>query len=318
MGDDAAYRASRPYRFVAAATLAIHHQQQGQYEVLHCPRSFILPPPAANDPSFEHPFMAAHRGADHSPDVVGTRCEPWITRGIVTMLDQLFEPHHHALEWSSGSSTMWTLPRVASLHSVEHTQLWLKSVTDHVRANFDAETAARWEGGFSPCVELRRGACTGWAHATLGANDYTEYVALPRKQLLPAMRARHGGSFPGWDYVMVDGRSRANCLLEAVRTPGFLNQASHGLLVLDNAERGNYDQSAIDQVPRSWLKVSFLYRWDKTTLWMACEKGDAHCVRAHRDLKNLTRAFPRSASWLKMDRNSHGIEVTRVPLGTPG
>lgn len=315
MSDDAAYLASRPYRFVSAVQLAIRQQQLGEFEVLHCPRSLMLPPPRADDPNIKHPFQAANRGADHTPDVVGTMCEPWIARGVVTILNQLFEPHHHGLEWSSGSSTLWALQRLASLISVEHTHLWLSAVHNHVRTMFDAETAAHWTGGLSPCIELQRGACRGWAHSKEGANNYTAYVALPRKRFLPAMRARHGSAFPGWDYVMVDGRSRANCMLEALSTPGFINRAGHGLLVLDNADRPTY-HAAIEQVPRSWLKASFRYRWDKTIVWMACTVNESHCVRARHALKALPRAFPKASSWLKTDA-THGIAVSRAPLGTP-
>ena len=270
---DAAYHASRPYRFIAAVNLVLRHQRAHLYPVLHCPREHMLPTP---ERELEHQYMAAARPG-RSPEDVGTLCEPWLTRGALTMLDQLLEPHHRGLEWSSGSSTVWLLLRLASLHTVEHDAAWLKSVRQHIGRRYDAETASHWTFHHSPCVELRRGACQGWAHSSTG-NNYTDYVEYPRRHFLPTFRG-------GWDIVLIDGRSRAECILETLRTPGFFNRKGHGLLVLDNAERARYD-SATKQVPSTWLRVCFAYKTAATAVWMACDESE-HCARAHSALAEL-------------------------------
>lgn len=287
--DNATYYSSRPYRFVAAVALAVRHKQLNTFPVLHCKRERMLPQPPA-DASFARFQAAARQPTVRTPDAVGTFCEPWITRGAVTILDQLLEPRHRGLEWSSGSSTVWALPRLASLHTVEHDGRWLTNVTSLISTQYPADIAAQWKSAHSPCVELKKGACGGWAHAADGANDYSAYVSLPRRAFLPELQRKLGDAFSGWDYVLVDGRSRVKCVAEAVRGPGFL--APHGLLVLDNADRNNY-LPAMYAVPRGWLKVSFSYRWDTTVAWMRCEGHDPSCARARRELQEVRARYSR-------------------------
>jgi hypothetical protein len=70
------------------------------------------------------PFGFDGRPADHPPQLVGNNCEPWMRREVIILLNRLIKPWFKAMEWSSGSSTLWLSKRVRSLISVESDKEW--------------------------------------------------------------------------------------------------------------------------------------------------------------------------------------------------
>ena len=251
---------------------------------LLCPVAQMLPSPS-NKTALAYE-SAARSGLD-SPEFVGTRCEPWLVRHALTALDHLIEPHHRGLEWSTGSSTLWNLLRLHDLHSVEHDGPWLAAVRAKVAMVLPHVMAARWTSRHVPCVERKLGSCNGMGvhNPYRPTNSYTEYERTPARVFLPAIRAAQP-DFPGFDYVVVDGRSRAKCVREATDTPGLLNPA-HGILVLDNANSPFHSTN----VSSEWLYASFqnldFDRGARTDVWMACTRSDEHCTRARAELLQL-------------------------------
>ena len=79
------------------------------------------------------------------PSEVGTACEPWIHRGIQFVLSRVLDERMHALEWSTGSSSMYYVMLVASLHSIEHDAVWARDVRQSVHARLPAGVASQWE-----------------------------------------------------------------------------------------------------------------------------------------------------------------------------
>ena len=53
------------------------------------------------------------------PHLQGTKCEPWIDRGVITVLDHILQPYMRGLEYGAGSSSRWLLARLGSLVSIE-------------------------------------------------------------------------------------------------------------------------------------------------------------------------------------------------------
>ena len=92
----------------------------------------------------EHPHSRSRRAW-----LQGTTCEPWIARGAITLLHELLLPGTaKALEWSSGSSTVWLLlGRVRHLTSVEHHPAWAKATEKRLTSMFGKEylkVGCRW------------------------------------------------------------------------------------------------------------------------------------------------------------------------------
>ena len=185
------------------------------------------------------------------------------------------------------SSTLWNLLRLHDLHSVEHDGPWLAAVRAKVAMVLPHVMAARWTSRHVPCVERKLGSCNGMGvhNPYRPTNSYTEYERTPARVFLPAIRAAQP-DFPGFDYVVVDGRSRAKCVREATDTPGLLNPA-HGILVLDNANSPFHSTN----VSREWLYASFqnldFDRGARTDVWMVCTRSDEHCTRARAELLQL-------------------------------
>jgi len=160
---------------------------------------------------------------------------------------------------------------------------------------------SRWTLHAEACVEVVPGGCKGTARFDPKKNDYSKYERIPRQVFLPAIRSADP-NFVGWDYVVVDGRSRVRCMLQALgaakqtrrasddseriagdtpkRLP-LLHVASYGILVMDNAQRAEYGAGKA-AVPPSWLHAPFYNDNNDTAtdLWMACQPSDAHCTRA--------------------------------------
>lgn len=88
---------------------------------------------------------------------------------------------------------------------------------------------------------------------------FAEYAAV---DFLPVS---DNGSF---DLIVVDGRSRVACTTRALE----LLKPHGGILVLDNAERTNY-QPAIDRVPKHWLRYEVSSPVKTTIIWLSCSPG---------------------------------------------
>ena len=207
---------------------------------------------------------------------MGTACEPWLVREAIDVLHHLLDAQHAGLEWSMGSSTLWALRRLRSLHSVEHQGAWVHDVNRTVVATWQGVSdrlTPSWTAVHERCVAVGAGGCRG--SITTPLDNYSAYIAAPR-----SLRARP----EAFDYVLVDGRSRAECLREALAPPSLI--ASHGLLVLDNAERSRYSE-AIAEVPTSWLCFGFRNSLDETVVWMACGPREPSCVAARSALRIL-------------------------------
>jgi len=128
---------------------------------------------------------------------------PWLTKDAVTFLSSWLRRTDVGLEWGAGKSTPWFAKRVASLTSIEHDPVWYAKVGDSLRKQ-------------------------GVENARL---------------LLLATTAREGERAPyvrvvddivphSLDFVLVDGRLRAECALAALD-----RLRTGGILIIDNIER---------------------------------------------------------------------------------
>ncbi len=201
----------------------------------------------------------------HTPNVIGNNCEPWIRRDIILLLNRLVKPNFSVLEWSSGSSTVWMLPRVNRLISVESDVQWANSVVERVKQMglshkiqfhiipptknpIRSQTELQEESG-----ENSDNSRYEWAKSRHDGYYYQQYVMVELPQEL------HGK----FDLIIVDGRARSACLRRAVS----LLKPEDGLLLLDNSERSQYMKEAI--VPGYWPRYVARGPPTETTLWLS-------------------------------------------------
>ncbi len=198
------------------------------------------------------------RPKTHSPDLMGSTCEPWITRCAIYALERILKPSMHGLEWSCGSGTLWYLQRLASLTSIEHNELFYLDCRTRV-AQLDYPINQRWTGKFVPAIisesqieQKQMKSIASYLDVHKGYENYVQQgLQLERRE---------------FDFIVIDGRSRSACLRLVIRE-GLL-KAHDGILVLDNAERDRY-QEAILEVPEHWPKFVFANAVDTTIIWLS-------------------------------------------------
>src|SRR5687767_10105169 len=60
---------------------------------------------------------------------------PWLTRGMVEILQTWLRPEDRGLEFGSGRSTLWLGTRVGHLTSVEHDPEWYATISEKLRSS---------------------------------------------------------------------------------------------------------------------------------------------------------------------------------------
>ena len=98
-----------------------------------------------------------------------------------------------------------------------------------------------------------------------------------------------------FDYVLVDGRRRDECLAEVLRGGSGILSEQYGMLALDNSER-----PYVAAVPPQWPCVSFREGTTltheaahETTLWMACPHTlEPECASARRQIQHAMAMLP--------------------------
>jgi len=125
---------------------------------------------------------------------------PFFVPESVTYLEGLVTSNWKVFEWGAGASTIWCNKKFVGATSIEHDPQWFERVS------------RRLEQEGSGVVDLR----------LIPLGD--EYVQAIR-------------DFPDsyFDLVLVDGRIRVRCMVEAIPKVKW-----GGVLVLDNSERARY------------------------------------------------------------------------------
>ena len=158
---------------------------------------------------------------------------PWLIPGAVQALEGMIPPDASGWEWGSGGSTVWLARRMRDLVSVEHDGEWVATVQERLR-HFGLGNVTQ--------LYIRKGDCYYWAYAD-------------------AILSAPDGAF---DVVLVDGRNRPRCLVNALA-----KMRRGGVLVLDDSQRLPY-QEAIAQVPATWARQDY-EGWENerkvTTIW---------------------------------------------------
>ena len=165
---------------------------------------------------------------------------PYLPYCVIGYLEKRLHPQTVAFEYGGGGSTLWLAKRVGSLTTVEHDACWFNSIQEEMRKAPDVN-----------CTLLLREPQYESASPSPSPGDSINYGS----SMCPGSFEEYAKAidpFPdsSFDLVLVDGRSRAACLVHAAPKvrPG-------GLLVLDDSHREHYRPGM--KTLRPWMRKDF-------------------------------------------------------------
>lgn len=180
------------------------------------------------------------------PDFLA-EARPWMCFPAVERLDQFLTSESRVFEYGSGGSTIYFAQRVREVVSIEHEPSWYSRVR--------AELAHRQLANVRYDLlepELDAGfKRDGIADPSAYVSDDEQYAGKTFKSYAQAIR-----SFPDnyFDLVVVDGRARPSCILNA-RDKVRLG----GILLLDQSERPYYlETSSALLDPARWSRTRYM------------------------------------------------------------
>ncbi len=167
---------------------------------------------------------------------------PWLTYGAIRWLKRHLHPSMVGFEWGSGRSTLFFAQRVHKLYTVEHDRQWYETVRQMIQqAQLQDKVELILIPPHKPAFDPAKPRTPWWAQSGYvpGKPQYAQYADAILQ-------------FPDafFDFIVVDGRERVSCLLNAEPKlkPG-------GFLLLDNAERREYQPGILPY--RTWRRLDF-------------------------------------------------------------
>lgn len=152
---------------------------------------------------------------------------PWWTYDAIQHVEAFLKsrPAARVFEFGSGASTLWLAKRSGQIISIEHDTNWFPIVEDRLKKLGLKEKVTYH---LIEPVALEAGQTTAYGSSKPGHEhlDFKDYVTSLSKD---------SGLF---DLIVVDGRAREACLLEAKNklTPG-------GIILFDNSNRARYTKA---------------------------------------------------------------------------
>ncbi|QIZ72506.1 hypothetical protein [Oxynema aestuarii] len=186
---------------------------------------------------------------------------PWMTFTAIEFLEKFLTADMKVYEYGSGGSTLFFAKRVKEVISVEHDKNWSEKITKELK-NHDYNN---WHIHLIKAVPDR----SLLGEKELDPNNYLSSVntlsCYSFKDYAESIEQYPNQYF---DLVVIDGRARCSCFKHAVN-----KVKKSGLLVLDNAERSNYNYIHASLNNGNWIKHNFYgagpynhYFW-QTCVW---------------------------------------------------
>lgn len=138
----------------------------------------------------------------------------WCTYPFLHFIYPRLKKHFDVFEYGCGNSTQWYSVNVKSIKSVEHDKEWLSKIKKGLPANATVVYKELVYGG-DYCKEV--------------SSDKTKY-----------------------HIVIVDGRDRNNCLMNAIH-----HLTDDGIVIFDNSELKQYQSSVVDVMNTGFKRLDF-------------------------------------------------------------
>jgi predicted O-methyltransferase YrrM len=161
---------------------------------------------------------------------------PYLPFSVTSRLEELLTPDSRVFEYGSGGSTLWLCDRAGQVTSVEHDVEWHTLVETQIQRSGVAnctlrlQQPARMDGAFLSQEEYGSLLMPGSFEAYVKAIDAVEDDSL--------------------DLVIVDGRARAACALQARR-----KLRRGGVVILDDSDRQRYADAVAEL--DAWPRLDF-------------------------------------------------------------
>jgi predicted O-methyltransferase YrrM len=180
---------------------------------------------------------------------------PWLTPAAILFFQKWLTNEKNGAEFGSGISTVFFAQRSKHVVSIEHFEPWYKKVVDL----FKEEGLRNVTYNFIPPVSNSK-------EQSLQSEVFNQYDLMKYENdimweyfdYFRALDAYESGHF---DYVLVDGRARPECLVHAID-----KLKSGGLMVLDNSERNRY--KIVFELLKEWPSFTTSTGLTNTTFWV--------------------------------------------------
>jgi hypothetical protein len=174
---------------------------------------------------------------------------PWWTYDAIARVESFLARRKDVavFEYGSGASTVWLAKRAARVTSVDHDRFWVELLSPRL-AGLPNVSLELVEPDAAPDPDPRYGSAKP-GHRGMSFRNYV--TAIDR-------------SPGGFDLIVIDGRARSACLLQAID-----RLADDGLIVFDNSHRRRYRDAilgcGLDRMVTRGLVPSLPFP-DQTTL----------------------------------------------------
>lgn len=186
-----------------------------------------------------------NRCSKHTPDIMGTNEEPWMTRDSINWLYNYLKKNNNLktlLEYGCGSSTPYFLSLNLHVTSIEHNKKWLNEVSNKIN------TFENYIKLWTPILkELTLEGDEIGSDNECYFDDYVNEIS----------------NLENFDIIIVDGRCRSSCIKKSI---SHLNK--NGIFIVDNAEREIYKDAIDNYIPKDWKKYVFPTKVDTTIIWI--------------------------------------------------
>jgi len=176
---------------------------------------------------------------------------PWTSPASILFFDKALKNDMVGLEYGSGRSTLFFSKRIKKLVSIEHNEQWYKIVSKQLKEN----KIHNVDYFLFPKADVPHSK----ADLDIYKNEHEEYESKNAFKAYYNKVNDYSDDF--FDFVIIDGRSRVRCGLNAID-----KLKSKGIFVLDNSERERY--SPLHEALSSWAKVNTTNGLTNTTIWV--------------------------------------------------
>jgi hypothetical protein len=177
---------------------------------------------------------------------------PYYAPGAIRFLKKIINSESRVFEYGCGKSSLWYSKRVKEYIAVEHDVIWFERIKDGLaRSNTENSQllfvplnrqgdAFDWQKEWSPYSQIKRPPQN---------RHYIDYI-------------RSISQFPDkfFDLIIIDGRERLHCLLEALP-----KLSDTGTILFDDSHRPRYKE--LFSIMKNWEKKSFDFGLAQTTFF---------------------------------------------------
>jgi hypothetical protein len=177
---------------------------------------------------------------------------PWTSQAAIRIFESILSKEMIGFEYGSGNSTLFFAKHLKHITSVEHNEVWYTIVKNKLKERNQTNVDYR----LIPAVQANGSRIYDFYEK----HNLTESDFTIQKEYDNYFSFVIGYPDNHFDFIMVDGRARVECCLNAIPKlkPG-------GIFVLDNSDRERY--TPVFTVLKNWKMLNTTTGLFDTTFW---------------------------------------------------